>query len=238
LHFPRAIAFMKELRLVRKEFAKNVRTGRTQTALSVINKYGTHFKTDEGQTGLMLALYHGQVDFARAMLKRKASLTEIDENGLMPLDHLLSGYFQYLQQKNPQLATTDTLEQLFQEVKPVGITVDTGDRKLYMAGQSMIFFLMSVMRATPKKQPTYNVKWLDHQAKERNQQLPGFAMNDFMEIASAFPEEILPEYRKKRTYINSILSNNEYHRRDKPYCKAVFLRVGKGIYALNPDVHI
>jgi hypothetical protein len=238
LHFPRAIAFMKELRLVRKEFAKNVRTGRTQTALSVINKYGTNFKTDEGQTGLMLALYHGQVDFARAMLKRKASLTAIDENGLLPLDHLLSGYFQYLQQKNPQLATTDTLEQLFQDVKPVGITVDTGDRKLYVAGQSMIFFLMSVMRAVQKKQPTYSVKWVDHQAKEQNQPLPGFSMNDFMEITSAFPGEILPEYRKKRTYINAILSNNEYHRRDKPYCKAVFLRVGKGIYALNPDVHI
>jgi len=63
-----------------------------------------------------------------------------------------------------------------------------------------------------------------------------FSMDDLVELTELFPDEILPPYRKQRQYINSIMALNEVSKSDMPYCKEAFLRVGRGMYILNPDV--
>jgi hypothetical protein len=63
-----------------------------------------------------------------------------------------------------------------------------------------------------------------------------FTMDDLVEYAALIPDEILPPYRKKRTYINSIMALNEISKKDMPYCKEAFVRVHRGMYILNPDV--
>jgi len=62
-------------------------------------------------------------------------------------------------------------------------------------------------------------------------------MDDMVEYAELFPDEILPPYRKKRQYINSIMALNEILK-DSPYCKKTFIRVQRGYYILNPDIKI
>jgi len=63
-----------------------------------------------------------------------------------------------------------------------------------------------------------------------------FSMDDFVELAALIPDEILPPYRKKRNYINSILAANEISKKDSPYCKESFVRVKRGMYCLNTDM--
>lgn len=62
---------------------------------------------------------------------------------------------------------------------------------------------------------------------------PAFESGDFFYAVDAFPEYVLPAKRKKRAYISSILSKNEYYR-DGPYNRRLFLRVEHGQYILNP----
>jgi hypothetical protein len=92
----------------------------------------------------------------------------------------------------------------------------------------MLFFLILLLRNTADSQSS-KVKVLT-----REEYTTGtFNMTDLEQFAAMMPDEILPRYRKKRTYINSIMAMNE---RDKPspYCKAAFRRVERGVYIMNP----
>ena len=66
---------MKELKQDRKEYIKDIRLGRKTEALRVVKKYGIDFRADdEGATGLMLALYHGQDELIPELIQLRASL--------------------------------------------------------------------------------------------------------------------------------------------------------------------
>ena len=57
------------------------------------------------------------------------------------------------------------------------------------------------------------------------------------DIFERFPNSVLPEKRKKRSYISSLLSKNEIFRED-PYNRKIFLREQKGLYHVNPCLEL
>ena len=63
-----------------------------------------------------------------------------------------------------------------------------------------------------------------------------FTMDSLVELTAMIPDEILPPYRKNRSYINSVMALNEATKTDSPYCKEAFLRVERGKYILNPEL--
>jgi len=63
-----------------------------------------------------------------------------------------------------------------------------------------------------------------------------FSMDDFEKYLNLIPDEILPVYRKKRSYINSVLSSNEFNRSGFSNCKMAFMRVDRGIYTINAEI--
>jgi len=67
--------------------------------------------------------------------------------------------------------------------------------------------------------------------------LPAFETADFVHSLQHFPEHVIPERRKKRPYLSSILSKNEVNR-DDPYNRFLFVRVRHGRYILNPLLEI
>jgi hypothetical protein len=52
-----------------------------------------------------------------------------------------------------------------------------------------------------------------------------------------FPERIVPEKRKQRAYISSILSKNEIYR-EGLYNRKLFLRIKLGHYIINPGLKV
>ncbi len=64
-----------------------------------------------------------------------------------------------------------------------------------------------------------------------------FTMNDVMRYVECMPEEILPEYRRQRQYVNSVLSLHETES-TSPYNKKLFKRVQRGSYIVNPNLVI
>jgi hypothetical protein len=59
--------------------------------------------------------------------------------------------------------------------------------------------------------------------------------NDFLAFLSLLPDSLVPEFRKKRPYLSSILSQNEVER-DFLYNKRLFRRTSHGCYRLNPEL--
>jgi hypothetical protein len=56
-------------------------------------------------------------------------------------------------------------------------------------------------------------------------------------VLQHFPDTVVPERRKKRAYISSILSKNEVGRDDK-YNRRLFRRIKHGHYLINPELAV
>jgi hypothetical protein len=227
---------MKEVRQHRKDFAKNIRLGRVQEALFTIKKYGIRFTTDEGATGLMMALHHGQHAIATELLKMNVSVRHTDRKGWMAIDYLMNGFYKTTIGKHQQMGTMQTLKQFWHIVKPPGITMEIFNQRIHIGGHSMLFFLLIAMRTKEAMQPNkIKVTW-PGEANKKEVITGAFSMDDMETIAALIPDDILPSYRKNRSYINGILAGNEVSRKEYPGCKMVFERVKRGWYILNQNI--
>ncbi len=235
LQFQRAMLLIREVRQHRKDFAKNIRLGRRQDVLSTIDKYGISFTAEEGSTALMLALHHGQHELAMALLKRNASIRQTDQHGWMAIDYMLQGYYKNTLLKHQQMAGLQTLRQFWHLTKPPAIVLEVYNHQLQIGGNSMLYFLVIAMRTMQATQANkLKITWPGDD--KRVVIVGAFDMNDVVKMASLLPDEILPPYRKNRSYINSVLASNEISRRGQAGCKMVFERVQRGWYIVNPNI--
>jgi superfamily I DNA/RNA helicase len=233
LQFQRAILYMKEIRADRREYEKNLRLGNKARVEYIIRKYGVDFTSDKGVSGLMLALQYGQTEIALHLIEQDASCYHIDSELRLPLDYLLTSYIKYKRsnRKPDQLANEQTLIRCWNKVCPPSITYEYEKRMFQIGSHSMLFFLILLMRNTADSQPEQAVAVSDDPEMEEFS-IGAFSISDIERFVAMMPDEILPPYRKKRSYINSIMALHE-RRKDSPYCKATFARVARGWYVLN-----
>ncbi|MDR2775859.1 MAG: PhoH family protein [Tannerella sp.] len=236
LQFQRAVLYMKELRAERREYEKHLRLGNKSKVEAVIRKYGVDFTCDKGVAGLMMALQYGQTELALDLIGKGASLIHADNTSRQAVDCLLASYIKNKRsnQKQLQLADEKTLIRCWQRVCPPVIEYESDKRRFRAGSHSMLFFLIMLMRNTADSQPS--------KARFRSKTGPddvigAFNMSELEQFAAMIPDEILPPYRKKRTYINSIMALHERNK-PSPYCKAAFLRVERGWYILNPYLNL
>ena len=233
LQFQRAVLYMKELRADRKEYEKNLRLGNKAKIQSTVQKYGIDFTGEDEVTGLMTALHHGQTEIAFSLLAQGASTTRQDKSNRLASDHLLAGYLKNKKskQKQSQLADERTLLQCWEKVRPQALVYESGGRQFRVGSHSMLFFLILLMRNTSTPRTC--------RKKDANEETANeffvFIMDDFVDSVNLIPDEILPPYRKNRSYINSIMALNEISK-DSPYCKKTFIRIQRGMYILNPNL--
>ncbi len=236
LQLQRAMVFMREVKQYQKEFSKNIRLGKTGDALVVLKKYGINFSNEEGATGLMLALHHGQHLLATELLKQNAPVRHTNTKGLLAVDYMIDGFYKTTILKHQQLATRETLKKFWHLVKTPAINIEIYNQRLQISSHSMLFFLLIAMRNKEATQPNkMKISWPE------NMNRPGtitgaFSMGEMEDIAQLIPDEILPPYRKNRSYINSILAANEISHTGEPRCKMIFERVKRGWYILNPNI--
>jgi hypothetical protein len=236
LQFQRAILYMKELRAERREYEKHLRIGSKSKVEAVTQKYGIDFTCGEGVSGLMLALQYGHTELALDLIDKGASITLSDDASRQAIDYLFNAYVKNKssKQKHMQLAGEQILKHCWDKVAPQVIEYQYGKRLFRIGLHSMLYFLIVLIRNTADSRPSKTlIPPLDH--NKSDYVMGTFCMSELEEFAAMMPDEILPPYRKKRTYINSIMAMNERDK-DSPYCKAAFLRVERGWYVLNPDI--
>ncbi|MDR3140612.1 MAG: AAA family ATPase [Tannerellaceae bacterium] len=233
LQFQRAMLYMKELRAERKEYEKSLRLGNKPRIGYIVQKYGVDFATGEGATGLMHALYHAQAGVAADLLQQGASLVRADNTGRIALDYLLKGYLDIHSRKQAHPDGKKMFVEYWSRVRPQTQVYECDKRLFRIDSHNMLFFLLALLRNTAGNQPR---QYKLHDDSATPQKLHGaFNMDDLERFAALIPDEVLPPYRKKRTYINSIMALHEINK-DSPYCKKAFIRAERGWYILNPEM--
>ncbi|MDR1129350.1 MAG: AAA family ATPase, partial [Prevotellaceae bacterium] len=233
LQFQRAILYMKEVRVDRKEYEKHIRLGNKARIGYIVQKYGVDFPTDEDATGLMHALHYGQAEIAADLLKQGASLVRADKAGRIALDYLLKGYLEHLSRKQTQPDVKKMFIEYWSRIRPQTLVYECDKRLFRIDSHSMLFFLLVLLRNTADNQPRKYNRRDDGIVLQSH--IGAFCMDDLERFAALMPDEILPLYRKKRTYINGIMALHEANK-DSPYCKKAFIRVERGWYILNPEI--
>lgn len=240
LNFHRAIVYMRELRNDRREYERHLRLGSTSRVGSIIQKYGVDFTFEDGATGLMLALYYGQDEIAKQLLAAKASITKVDKEGKegkIALDYLLAGFYanKYLKNKPPTLATRETLIRFWEKVCPQEIVYEYENSQYHVGSRNILFMLIYMMRNTWAFQPERG--YLRLRGNERGYVAGVFDTENLHELIGMIPDEVLPPYRKNRSYINNVMARNE-REKESPDNKATFIRIGRGNYIINPYIDI
>jgi len=184
-----------------------------------IDAYGIDFRNVFNQTPLMVATSLGQDVLVKQLLDKGANPHLSDNLGRDAFQIMLQKALmnkKYGQQK---------LNVLYPLLSPQSLSLQIEGRLIKLDIKQMEVFLVNAMIA------------LMHQQEVKGRSLWSFVVQDFLEPLAYFPERIMPEQRKRRAYISSILSKNEIHRQD-PYNRQLFCRVKLGHYILNPRIKI
>ncbi|MBX2928086.1 MAG: UvrD-helicase domain-containing protein [Saprospiraceae bacterium] len=186
-----------------------------------IKKYGIDYRDEFNMTPLLAALKTGAGKVTDFLLEQGAKLDLIDNFGISPF---LMAFQQaqvnagFMQQRLPVL---------YPKLRPETIKVKIDNHLVKINARSAEFFLLH----------HFLVAQTAIVMKKRDFDDRGINMDDITSDCAKYPVAILPEFRKKRTYLNSILSKNEIERED-PYNKKLFLRIARGAYVLNPDLEV
>lgn len=235
LQLQRAVVFMKEVRQHRKEYAKNVRLGKIRESMVTVKKFGIDFTTDEGATGLMMALLYDQKTLVAELIKYGASISKRDHIGRNASHYLLQGYFKNILLKHQQVTSLSTLKLFWYGVRSSVVKYDISGRRYQVNGHSMIYYLITLMHAMQAFQP-HKIEFKSTKHESKIMKVGTFHISDFIKFANHMPEDILPEFRKQRNYISAVLATNETSLREKSSCKNIFKRIQRGWYVVNPDV--
>lgn len=189
--------------------------------LREIDKYGVNFRNLFGQTPLMIASRMGNAELTKLLLDRGADTSLVDANGLnafqIALDRACAD----------ERFARDKLPAIFDRLAPPSLDVQVDGRLIKLDRHLMEYFMLSVAMILFYQRLGEN--WVSE-----NRLL---SARDFAEVLAHFPESVIPDRRKKRTYISSILSKNEVSRND-PYNRRLFKRVRHGQYVINPQLEI
>lgn len=187
--------------------------------LKQVGLYGPDFRNLFNQTPLMVAAWMGNTEVVNALCARDADTEKVDNNGLTAFQIALA------QAARSEVYAKKKLADIYEQMEPTSMSIRIDDRLIKLDQHGMEFFMLNLMialfyRVMPNKLRT---------------SVGGFATQDFLNAINHIPNSVLPERRKQRPYLSSILSKNEIDRDDK-HNRKLFYRVKHGAYIFNPKL--
>lgn len=206
--------------LNRKYYAE-YNTDNVKAIKQKIGKYGVDYRDQFNLTPLLAAIENGSVKILKYLLEQNASTDVVDNNGRNPLRIALNKlYF------SPQLITK--LEDSIGDILTDAIRVKIDDRMVKIPKQKMEYLLLNIfMTLQDAAENESRVGWIQK----------GLSAMDIEKIVAPYPGSLMPEFRKKRPYISAMLAKNEIESKN-PYNNALFSRIERGVYCLNPDMSV
>jgi hypothetical protein len=186
-----------------------------------IERYGVDFRNPLNQTPLMVAARTGLKDLVRDLVVQGANTQARDNWGRVPLQIALRQAY-----SRPDYARS-AIGEIYPLLAPSALKVRTGGRLVKLDSHVMEFFLLHSMVAL----------FEDVVRRKVQVSFPAFETGDFVSALEPFPMNVIPEHRRRRPYLSSVLARNELHR-DDPCNRQLFLRVSHGFYVPNPAMDI
>ncbi len=190
--------------------------------LRQVDEYGADFRDLYNQTPLMNAARMGNVELVERLMEAGADPSCVNNVGFDAFRIALE------QSCRDSKFAARKLPGLYPLLAPESLSVQTQGRLIKLDNTTMEFFLFNLMVAMFYRCIGEKLtQWHDH----------WFETADFLNVLDSFPQSVLPERRRKRPYLSSILSKNEVGRDDR-YNRRLFLRVRHGHYLPNPALRL
>ena len=191
------------------------------TVVRDVNTYGVDFRNQFNQTPLMIASSRGNVSLVQYLVENGANPSIVDNVGRTALQSVLCQAYSDNKYAQTRLAA------LYGLLAPSSISVKVADKLIKIDKHLMEFFLLNLVIALS----------YDRFSNENFYYASAFCADDFLEPLEKFPESVLLDRRKKRSYVSSVLSKNEVSRDDR-YNRKLFFRVRRGYYIFNPELEL
>ena len=187
-----------------------------------IKKYGVDYRDRFNLTPLLSAVEAGSIKILDFLLNQNAVTDVLDNAGRSPLRIALNkAYFSKL--------NTAHLGDFYTRLLTENIKIRINNKMIKIHNRKMEYFLLHFFITLQDS--------IINDMHRRQHILTGVTAMDIQKIVSNYPETVLPDYRKKRTYISSMLAKNEVDSANM-YNRSLFIRTQRGFYCLNPDISL
>ncbi len=210
------------------KFYSNLKKANLNQLKELIFKHGVEFQNPLGEQSYSIAAKLEEIDILRELISWGAAKDSFDLSGRTPFGKLLYAFL------NKSLIKEDQFEELFRILSPSSISLKYKNRLIKIDQKSPEFMFIQILLTL----------LTDFIFKE---EIVGskiyFNSEILTKIVEKFPDFIFPEWRKKRSYISSILSKNEIEKinisgKASAESKRIFVRLRTGLYILNPSLEI
>jgi hypothetical protein len=188
--------------------------------LRQVDQYGVDFRNQFNLTPLMIAARLGNEELVVKLGELGADTEQVNNVGFNAFQIVLEQACSNLKYAAKKLVG------VYDKLEPDSMVLQVDGRLVKLDNRLMEFLLLNLMIALFYTRLGDNVTQFSGGA---------FSSADFVEVLAHFPTSLVPERRKQRAYISSILSKNEVDRADK-YNRKLFRRLKRGHYIINPQL--
>ena len=211
----------KSLMLIDRKYYDVYRSTNLAQATAQINRYGVDVRNRFNQTLAMIAAYIGNKHLLSLAIASGADLSLLNSNEHTAFQIALHRAIFDSQYAEKQLPT------IYYELASDSLDVQVDNRLIKIDQRKMEYFIFHVGML---------LLMLDEYHRESGY-VKILNSANLTKLLQRFPDTILPEYRKKRAYVSSILSKNEVDS-NTPYNHKLFKRVRHGFYVINPALKV
>jgi len=221
LKYKRAENYKSEQSSIFRKYYQHYREDNVKMIVPLLTKYGIDFRDVNNFTPLHAAAYSGAVAITKTLLDSGANPSAFDTFYKTPLQVAVGqAFFQpdYAKNKLGKIYTLLQSDSLKIQINRQLIKIDS-HKPEYLLINLFIAVQTSILQ-TKKYFESFGVR-----------------TDDILENILHFSDIVIPEYRKKRTYLLSLLAKHEVDSKN-PYNKKIFTRVDRGHYILNPGMQM
>ena len=221
LKYRKAERLGSEHSTVIRKYYLDYKNNNVENVARLIGKYGVNYRDQFNLTPLLAAIHAGSNKVIPFLLEQGADVTLTDNRGRNALRMVISQ--KVLRAISPRLSGM-VLETLVSD----SLRLKIDDRLVIIPSRKFEYLLVNLFLAITKQYFNYDdvAFWLSC-----------INAKDIEEALVDFPEQLVPDFRKKRTYISAMLAKNE-RSGSNPYNNKILIRMSRGEYLLNPDMEM
>ena len=221
LKYRRAINYETERGSIFRKYYQYYREDNVKMIIPLINKYGIDYRDVHNFTPLHAAAFSGAINITKTLLDNGANPALFDTFGKTPIQISLEQAFVL-----PDYAR-NKLSRIYPLLLSDSMKIQTDGHLIKIDSHKIEYLLINLFIAVQSV----------ILRQKRYYQSMGIMIDDIIGNIQHFSETVIPQYRKKREYLLSLLAKHEIDSYN-PYNKKIFKRIERGSYLLNPVLQI